>query len=150
MRARLTGFTLIEVMIVIGLFALLMGLGLALGMDVYRGVLHRGERQIIVDTLATARARAMTNLYESEHGVCAAGADLVIFRGASYSASSPTNESVPGNHATTLASTEFGCADGGIVFDQLSGRTDGGSITIHEDGRDDSTVEVNEEGAIIW
>lgn len=137
-------------MIVIGLFSVLMGFGLILGMDVYKGVLHRGGRQIVVDTLATARARAMTNLYQSAHGVCADDSELIVFRGTTYSASASTNEEVPFDTSTTLSSDEFECADGGIVFEQLSGRTPGGTITVHESGRDDTGITVNSEGAIIW
>lgn len=141
-------------MVVIGLFGVLLSMGLLMSMDVYRGTMFRSTREVLVSALTTARSRALANLSQSAYGVCYSAPDFIIFKGTSYSAGSADNETVPGNKAVTLASAGnfFTCGGGtGVVFDQLTGKTaDTGSITVTGDGHPDETVSVNSEGAIIW
>jgi prepilin-type N-terminal cleavage/methylation domain-containing protein len=154
LRDKLRGFTLVEVMITIALMSVLLGLGLILSMDVYRGTLYRSTRQVLISSLTTARGRALSNMYQSTHGVCYAPPDFIIFRGTTYSATSPYNETVPGNPAVTLSSTGafITCGSGtGIVFSQLAASTSNtGTITVSESGHADETVSVNSLGTIIW
>lgn len=151
---RLRGFTLMEVIITIALMSMLLGLGLILSMDVYRGTLYRSTRQVLVSSLSTARGRSLSNLFQSTYGVCYRAPDFIMFRGTTYSASSPYNETVPGNPAVTLSSTGsfFTCGSGtGIVFSQLAATTsNSGTITVSESGHADETVSVNSLGTIIW
>ncbi len=151
---RSRGFTLLEVMITIALMSVLLGLGLVLSMDVYRGTLYRSTRQTLISSLTTARGRSLSNLFQSTHGVCYGAPDFIIFRGTTYSASSPYNETVPGNPAVTLTSTGgfFSCGNGtGIVFSQLAATSSNtGTITVSESGHADETVSVNSLGTIIW
>ncbi len=152
--AHARGFTLIEIVIVIALAGILMGLGLMLSMDVYRGTLFRSSRDVLVNTLTVARSRAMANMYQSAHGVCYDAPNFVVFRGTSYDASSPTNETLEANPSVTLSSTGdfFTCGTGtGIVFSQLAGTTSNtGVITVHGEGHSDETVSVNSLGTIVW
>lgn len=148
------GFTLIEVIITITLFSMLLSLGVILSMDVYRGTLYRSTRQVLISSLTTARGRALSNMYQSPHGVCYLAPNFIIFRGTTYSASSAFNETVPGNPAVTLTATGnfFTCGSGtGIVFSQLSATTsNNGTITVAESGHASETVSVNSLGTIIW
>lgn len=148
------GFTLMEVIITITLMSMLLGLGLVLSMDVYRGTLYRSTRQVLVSSLTTARGRSLSNFFQSPHGVCYLAPDFIIFRGTTYSASSPFNETVPGNPTVTLSSTGsfFTCGSGvGIVFSQLAATTSNtGIITVSESGHADETVSANSLGTIIW
>lgn len=147
------GFSLIEVVVVIALSGTVLGLGLLLSMDVYRGTTFRSTRTTLVSALTTARGRAMSNQYQSAHGVCYSAPDFIIFRGATYSAGG-SNDRIAGNPAVTLtsASSFFTCGTGtGIVFSQISGvSSNTGTITIHESGHTDETVSVNTEGTIVW
>lgn len=153
-RDNASGFTLIEVVVTISLMSILLALGLILSMDVYRGTTFRSTRQVLVSAITTARGRALTNLYQTTHGVCYLAPNFIIFRGTSYSATSPYNETIGGNPAVTLTSEGgfFTCGSGsGIVFSQLSATTSNtGVITVIESGHTNETVSVNSLGTILW
>lgn len=147
------GFSLIEVVIVIALSGLVLALGLLLSMDVYRGTVFRSTRSVLISSLTTARARALSNQYQSSHGVCYRAPDFIIFRGGSF-ATSQDKEKISGNPAVTLssASSFFTCGTGtGIVFTQVSATTTNtGTITVTEAGHADEIVSVNALGTILW
>lgn len=151
----LRGFTLIEVVIVTALFGFLLSLGLLMGMEVLHGTSFRSTREVLVSTLATARSRALANLHQSPHGVCydPMEQDLIIFRGTTYDEDDETNERIPATDSGSITSDTdfFTCEDGtGIVFAQLSARTDGGELTVEGEAHASETVEVNEEGTLLW
>ena len=149
----LKGFSLIEVVIVIALSGLVLALGLLLSMDVYRGTVFRSTRSILVSSLTTARARALSNQYQSPHGVCYSAPDFIVFRGSSFS-TAQDKERIGGNPAVTLTSTSsfFTCGTGtGILFTQLSATTTNtGAIIVTQSGHIDETVSVNALGTIVW
>ena len=150
-----SGFSLIEVVIVIALSGLVLALGLILSMDVYRGTTFRSTRSVLISALTTARGRAMSNQYQSPHGVCYSAPDFIIFRGATY-ASALDRERIAGNPAVTLTSSSnfincVGVGAIGLVFSQVSGTTtNNGIITVTGSGHKDETVSVNTEGTILW
>ena len=147
------GFSLIEVVIVIALSGLVLALGLLLSLDVYRGTVFRSTRSILVSSLTTARARALSNQYQSPHGVCYSAPDFIVFRGTSFS-TAQDKERISGNPAVTLTSPSFffTCGTGtGILFTQISATTTNtGIITVTQSGHADETVSVNALGTIVW
>lgn len=143
LRASSSGFTLIEIIVVIAIFSALVTLGLFMSMDTLRGTLHRSERDIVVSMLEKARSRALANIYQTPWGVCANAPDYIIFRGTSCTTLLSTNETIPASAANPAI---FSAP---IVFSQLSATTTGGTVTIVQDGRT-STIIVNHEGAIDW
>ena len=148
-----SGFSLIEVVIVIALSGLVLGLGLLLSMDVYRGTTFRSTRSVVVSALTTARGRAMTNQYQSPHGVCYSAPDIIIFRGSSFGTASD-QERIRGNPAVTFstAGNFLTCGTGtGVVFTQVSGTTTNtGTMTVSQPGHASETVSVNAGGTILW
>ena len=146
------GFTLIEVVIVVALFSILLGIGLLLSMDVYRSTLHRSGRELLLDTLSLARMRAFANEGTGIHGVCSDPPDLIIFGGATYNSSDPTNERVLGAATIRYESEDnfFTCDREGIIFSPLSAATEGGRITVVETDRPDLILTINAEGAFLW
>lgn len=148
-----SAFTLVEVIIVTAIFSALLGLGLLLGMEVFRGTFFRSSREVLVSTLTTARTRALTNVHGSAHGVCYSAPDFVLFEGSTYSASKTSNERVTGSDSFSVSSSAdfFTCGVGtGVVFQPLSGKTAGGDITVSSTGHADETVRVNSAGTILW
>jgi prepilin-type N-terminal cleavage/methylation domain-containing protein len=147
----MSGFTLFEVMVVIALFGMLIGLGLFMTMDAYRGYIFRSERDISIGALTEARSRAMANLYQAAEGVCYQAPNFIVFRAPWGSAGM---ETIPGNAAATVNSigNAFACppAGGGIVFTQLAGTTTPLALTVSETGHADVPLSVNAEGTIIW
>jgi prepilin-type N-terminal cleavage/methylation domain-containing protein len=139
-RAWSSGFTLIEIIIVIAIFGALLALGLFMSMDAYRGFSFRSERSTIVSLLQKARSRAMNNSNQTPWGVCYQSGNYVIFQGLACT----TGETIPAGPAATTTGLLAG-----VVFSQLSGTTTAATITVLQDGRS-STISTNNEGTIIW
>lgn len=68
-RKNSKGFTLIEILIAVGLIALIVSLGLILSMDFYRTYAFNYEKDLIVSLLQQARSRSMANINQITHGV---------------------------------------------------------------------------------
>jgi len=150
------GFTLVEVLLVIGLLVIIFALGLFMSMETYRGYSRRSERDTLVAVLERARSRAMANVDQHAWGACYDGSvasdpQFVIFSGPSY-ASAYRTDPVPANPGVTLdlsAAPPLPCASGGVVFAQLTGDTSAISVTMTEGGIT-STISTNAAGRIDW
>ena len=150
------GFTMVETLIAIAIFAVIFAFGLLMSMQTYYGYSRRSDRETLVSTLERARSLSMGNVHQSAWGVCYDGTlandpKYVIFRGASYGAALETTP-VTGNPGVTrdlTAATAFPCASGGIVFTQLTGNTSAAIIALSEAGIS-STVALNAAGRIDW
>ncbi len=147
------GFTLIEMLIVIGLLTAVGSLSLFIDLNSYRGDAFRAEKNTIVTLLEKARADALNNINQDPHGLALFPVDhphaYVLFSGTSYAASDPaTREVFNASYAITLAST----SPSEIVFAQLSGNTAyDGVITLRDSVRSmESTITINREGMVSW
>ena len=147
-----SGFSLIEILIGLGILTIIFSIGLLMSMDSFRGYSRRSERDTIVAMLQRTRSRAMANVGQSPWGACFNGTNYILFRGSSY-ASSVTTEVIEGNPAVSVTDTSstprFLCADGGVVFAQLTGNTNPVTITLVQ-GAITSTVSTNSAGRIDW
>ncbi len=153
------GFTLIEIIVVIAVFTIVLGLGLFMTMDSYKGYSFRSERDVVVSVLGQARSRAVNNMYQTRWGVCYdnVGKNYVLFRGSTYTAGAATNEPIPANQAVTLSGFPLCSSASWVVFEQLTGalvpalvpHTQELAITITQDTRS-SVVSINNEGRINW
>ncbi len=139
-RARVRGFTFIEVIVTIGIFVVILSFGLVLSIDAYRGYLFRAERTIVVSALERARSRAMTNYEQSSWGVCKLGASYQVFKGSTCA----SGDAIPSNLNVTVTGL-----DSGVVFSQLSGTTTDATITLSDVSRS-ATISVNSEGTVLW
>src|SRR5439155_93802 len=63
------GFTLIEIMIAVGILAIIATLGLFVSFDFYKGYAFRSEKSIVVSTLQKARDESLSNINQTRHGV---------------------------------------------------------------------------------
>jgi Tfp pilus assembly protein PilE len=148
---------MVEILVVMGIFIVLMGIGGVIGFNAYKGYLFRSERSTAVSVLERARSRAMANYYESKHGVCynQTTHSYELFKGSTCVFGSSDNEIIPGN---PNASTTLGV----MVFDQLTGNpnpspsgTEDGcdedekSILIKESDKE-SYICINNVGRINW
>src|SRR3989338_22512 len=145
---REKGFTLIEIIVTTAIFSVIIGLGLFMSMETFRGVTFRSERDTMVGVLQKARSRAMANIKQSPWGVHYAGSPdytYTIFRGSDY-AHATEKEVVEGGRTASISPSPLS----DVVFTQLSGTTTGTfSATLQEGGRT-SNIQVNYEGTIIW
>ncbi|MFZ2621120.1 MAG: GspH/FimT family pseudopilin [Minisyncoccia bacterium] len=142
------GITLIEVIIVIAIIGLIISLGTVVSFGSYQKYYFRSENTILVSILMRARSRAMSNSYESPHGVCYVSPNYIIFRGTICNSVLGTNELIPAN--TEIANlSNFSGTFPTVVFTQLSGITT--TATIHiTDGISTQDITINNEGVIDW
>jgi len=145
MPRKVSGFTLIEVLVVIGLLGLVASLGSAIGFDTLGRSATREERDTLVSLLWSARARALANVHESAQGVHIDWNTYVLFEGSSYNSSDPDNQVISRNPTVNIS----GGTD--IIFAQLSGDVATGVGTLTMSGpTGEATVVMNGAGRIEW
>jgi prepilin-type N-terminal cleavage/methylation domain-containing protein len=146
-RARfLTGFTLVELLIVIALFAMILSLGLVIGFDSYRRDTLIGERNTLISAMQKARSQAINNIGDKSHGFYFDGSNYVVFKGNSYATRDASEDLVIPKNPSIIIS---GMAE--VVFGQLTGDASPASYNIVlTDGVSSSTISVNGEGRINW
>ncbi|PJC65463.1 MAG: hypothetical protein CO020_00525 [Candidatus Colwellbacteria bacterium CG_4_9_14_0_2_um_filter_50_12] len=139
------GFTLLEIIIVVALFAILAALGLFIGLDLYRGYALASERSTVVNILEKARSQSVNNINQTPHGVHFTGSAYVIFQGASYASRDQSYDEV--------ITSAPGVTAGGVtetVFTQLEGSANPtGEVTV-SNGLKSMTISINNEGRINW
>lgn len=152
------GISLIEIVVVVGLFTAIGGLSMLVSIDTYRSYLFRGERDKVVEALQKARSRAINNICFG--GDCVNGRShgvhididpdkVIVFQvhpaPPEYDPSDPINDSTPLNEGITVA----GLSE--IKFSQLSGDASvEGDITISDSAGHVSVISINSEGRILW
>ena len=157
-----------------GLLAILGGLSMLMGMEMYRGNSFNNERDTLVSVLQSARAQAMNNICLGAgctdgkyHGVyietdAGNAKNYIIFqlehKTDHFKLTDPLNETIPassnGMHVDFIPASSQQ-----VVFDRLSGDaldssgnplTTPGEIKISGPGANVSTVSLNGEGQISW
>ncbi|MEN9614113.1 MAG: hypothetical protein RLZZ347_420 [Candidatus Parcubacteria bacterium] len=147
------GFTITEMLIVVGIITMFIGVSLFVDMNQFRGDAFRTERTTIITLLQTARANAMNNVNQTSHGVALFPANhpnsYVLFQGVSYATADPTMLDVMDAQYGITFSTS---SPKEIVFTQLSGNANyAGNITLNDPQRGMSLpISVNYEGRISW
>ena len=79
-----TGFSLIEVLIVIALVGIILSMGMLIGQSSIGRSYVYSERDALVSLLTTARAQSLANMNESAHGVYISSTSTTLFEGSSY------------------------------------------------------------------
>ena len=138
------GFTLLEVMIALGLGVMLMGLGLVLSMDVWRGTSFRSEQDVLVSLLYKVRSRAVSNIHEENHGlyIDKGNKQYVIFEGDLSDSNKLTFD-------MSKSVTFDDAYDDQIIFAARTANTLGYTIRMMGEGKE-NIVTINEEGGITW
>lgn len=151
MRNTTAGFTILEMLVAIGVVTMLGGALTFVDLNNYRGDAFRSERDTLVTSLQTARADALNNIRQERHGVAIHpdGYDgYVVFEGDSY-ASSTLRTEVPASYGVNLTAG----TPSEIIFDQLSGNANYANaniVMVDPDRHATTTITINHEGAIMW
>lgn len=119
------GFTLMEVLLVIGLLAMIFGLTAFSGMDSYHGSSFRNERDGMIGALQRARNQATNSIClggagctgSLPHGVHFTNTEYTIFQGNAYNAADPLNDVIDINAPIQMSLGGF--TD--VIFSQFSG-----------------------------
>ena len=139
------GFTLMEMIIAIGIFVVILWFGAILDISSYRQNSIRAERDNVVALLSRARSEALSNLNQSNHGLFLGGSSqYVVYQGANYASRNPTYDEDYPSSGDTIS----GLSD--VNFNNLDGSSNAsGTITI-SDGINSYNVYINYEGRIDW
>ena len=148
-----SGMTVIEIVVVIGIFAILAASGLFLSMDFYRAYAANSELVTIVSSLGKARNQSLANLNEKEHGLHIETDKYVIFEGAVvpavYDSGAASNLDIPAGSNTTVSGPSE------IIFERLTGKARSESddcpctISFTTQGQT-KEIDINSEGGIEW
>ncbi len=138
------GFTLIEVLVVLGVFILLAGATAILSLNSINRSTVSSERDLIVQMLLGARARALANVDQMRQGVYIDSSNIIAFEGDTYPG--VNQRSTPRNSAITVSPSPTT-----LVFDRLSGSaySGAGTVTLTQSGQS-YTIDINSEGRIEW
>lgn len=143
--SRNHGFTVIELILAIGILSILVGFGLVISLDFYRQEVLSAERDNVVSMLRRARNEAQNNINQSNHGVFFGSSAYTIFQGGSYAARNPDfDENFPKSSGITIG----GLSE--IVFNSLDGGSNvSGTISL-SNGVKNVNIFANYEGRIDW
>ena len=150
------GFSLLEILMVIGLLAVVGVLGLFMSMDSFRGYAFRNERDTIISVLQKARSQAVSNVClqgtvpactdGQPHGVHFLAGQYIIFQGNVYVSGNSLNQVIVSNNPNAAVA---GMTD--VVFSQLSGEAaPAGNITVSDSFGHTSVISINSAGQITW
>lgn len=142
---RESGFTLIEVLVVLALTTALFGLGAGVGGNFYNNQTLISERDNIVGMLRNARNRAMDNANQTSHGVYIGAGGYTEFDGASYaSRNTDYDATFPRYPKVTITGPSE------IVFAAMEGISNvSGTISVSS-GAGTVGISINNEGRISW
>jgi type II secretory pathway pseudopilin PulG len=145
------GFTLIEMIVAVGLVMLLTAIVLA-PLSIFRdSQILNGDATQVYSFLNEARSYTLSSKALSEYGMRINGNRVIVFKGLSFSSSSPDNIEYVLSPSTEIKNVSL--AEGGldIIFDRLTGETsDFGSfeLGLRKEQEKIKTISVTQTGLI--
>ena len=118
------GFSLLEIIVVIGILVLLAALGTGSLLQFSKTTDLNSSVEGSVSSLLEARSKTLSSQEESQYGVHFESDKIVLFRGAVYFSGDPLNEeaALPSSVETASISLNGGGSD--VIFKKLTGETD--------------------------
>jgi len=140
------GFTLLEVMISVGILALVAGSAMMF-MGNFLGQSNlRSEHTLVLSLVKQARTLSLANRNRKAHGVKILSGSYVLFEGSSY-AQRDTSLDLSYNRDTSVTIT----GPSEITFYTLSGRSGTTALTLgHASTTTTYGININMEGSIDW
>ena len=146
------GFTLIEILVVLGIITIVGSMSMIMGVDDYRRQLFRSDRDVLITALQHARSQAVSSIClgtgctgGKPHGVYIGPDSYVMFQGTSYATRDMDVDIVIDADGSTL---QGGISE--VVFEQLSGDALLNGDIMLTNGERTSVITVGSEGQIIW
>lgn len=136
-------FTLIEILIVIGMLAILTGLVFPLSFNFYRNQQIETNTQGIIQTLRRAQLKAMAVENGSSFGIYLTDDNYTLFKGDSYLARDVQYDEASGlSPIVTVSSLSE------VVFSKLAGIPSATGTVVLNNGIESRNIGINEVGRI--
>lgn len=148
-RVRTRGTTLIEVLIVLVVFAVLATVVAPAGRKWRASREFESASARVLDTLSEAHERTLQSKQAKQYGVHVESNSLTLFEGTAYNAASPSNEVIDlGDDVVVTVDLDDDGAD--IVFVRLTGEVlVGGTLTLtHTSLENERIITIYESGVI--
>jgi prepilin-type N-terminal cleavage/methylation domain-containing protein len=117
------GFTLIEVMIAVVIAVILMGVILVSFSSLNKNQSLNKSANYIASIIEEARGNTLFSKNDSQYGIKFETTRVTMFKGASYSVSSPDNVVYDLNNEVSISNISLSGGGSEIVFDRLTGDT---------------------------
>ena len=138
-----TGFTLIELSLVMALFAIILSLAVPYGLRFFRIERLDSVSRDILTNLRFAQSQAISQQEDSEYGIYIQEDSFVVFRGTSYVSREVLSDEIFDFSNQVIIS---GLSE--IVFYRLTGiPSDSGEIRLESEDRT-NIITINQQGAI--
>lgn len=143
---RQAGFTLMEILIAMGIMVILIGLTAPFTVNFYRRYQIITERSLLLSLLRQARTLSFSGAGSADHGVHIASTSYTytLFEGPSYAARDQSKD-----QTFAMASGVVFTGPSDIIFKYLSARTSSVSFTF-DNGTLREKITVNREARIDW
>ncbi len=142
---EIKGFTIIELLVVMGIMSVLATLGLLVTLDLYRSYAFNSERDTLVSILQKARSKSLNNLGQTAHGVYFENDKYILFDRSGYGGANSQDQVIPADTYINHSSP------GEIVFAQVSGNVVAGAGTITlGDGKRSTSIVIGANGRVDW
>ncbi|MFA6552960.1 MAG: GspH/FimT family pseudopilin [Patescibacteria group bacterium] len=142
---RAGGFSLIELLIVIGVLVLVAGLSIPFYQSFQVSSNLDNTTGEVTSALRRVQGMAMGSQQWSPWGIHLESRRYILFAGAAYAAGDPTNEvfTIPQNITiSTTTGTD-------IIFSRVKGETSNtGTVTLRSSNNESSTLTINSQGII--
>lgn len=136
------GFTIIEVVVTLGILAIIFGATAPVNWEFYQKIELRTEYNNYLSYLKLARAAALANKNTSAYGVYIGPDNITIFEGVNYAA---RNQSKDQLFARSLLINVSGATE--VVFSPLSGNSTNKTITL-ANSQGTYNIDINTQGKI--
>lgn len=144
-KSKKGGFTIFEIIFVMGLFAFIGAISLPYTIDTYKHYLLSTETQMIIGILRRAEGMAIANKYGDSFGVSIQGTQYVLFRGSNYSSRNiPYDELYPKSESVAVLPLSE------IVFQPISGKPGQATVFTLSSSGSTQQIDINAQGTINW
>ena len=133
---------MIELVVVLAIFGAIMIMGLFFDFTFYRGSSLNADVDIFVSVLQRARAKAINNINESNHGIYIGPDDYVLFQGEVYT--DPLRDKSFDQNISRHSGLLFNISE--LVFSRISGNSSFEGDIIITGSNKIATISLNHEG----